>query len=307
MFRKVMALALVFIFVCSTMVSAQASMETTVLGKLNTVENALYGNAQTGALLDRTSKLESDFYGAATTDAMVDKVDRMYGAFFNNADGQPSVLTKVNAIEWAITHEVTSGALKNRIENLETLIEGSPNTGAYNERIGMLSSLAFSDGFMNLTDKMVEVDTLIKIRLVTPIDSKTASVGDKIAYEVAEDVIVEGTLVFAKGAEGTGTISKVSRSQNFGRDAQVEVSFDRTMAIDGGMVETYLGEKAKREMESMAIAAGATVAGMVLLGPVGIVTGAFVKGKNINIPEGTEMYIQTQSQAIVHGIQAEAL
>lgn len=307
MLRKITALAMAFAFLFSTLASAQSGLENTVMGKLNAAENALYGNAQTGALLDRLSKFEMDFYGAATTDAMVDKVDRIYADMFDNADGEASVLTKVNAIEWSITHAVTGAPLKTRIENLETLIEGSPNSGAYSERIGMLTSLAFSDGMLSMTEKTVDLDTLIKIRLLTPIDSKTASVGDKIAYQVAEDVIVEGALVFAKGAEGAGTITKVSQSQNFGRDAKVEVSFDQTTAIDGAVVETYLGEKAKKEMESMALAAGASVAGMALLGPVGIVTGAFVKGKNINIPEGTEMYIQTKSQTLVHGIQTEVL
>lgn len=307
MFRKMMALTLVFTFLFSTLVSAASTADSTVLGKLTAVENTLYGSARTGALLDRLAKVETDFYGAPTSTAMVDRIDLLYEAVLEHANGAASALTKVNAVEWAITHAVTAGPLKNRIESLETLIDGSPNTGALSERIGMLTSLAFTDGMLTPVDKTVQPDTLIKIRLVTPIDSKTASVGDVVAYQVDEDVMAEGALVFAKGAAGLGTIKKVSRSQNFGRDAEVEVDFSTATAIDGSVVDTYLGEKAKKEMETMALAAGATVAGMALLGPVGIVAGAFVKGKNINIPEGTEMYIQTESETLIHGIQAEAL
>ena len=59
-------------------------------------------------------------------------------------------------------------------------------------------------------------------------------------------------------------------------------------------------------MKSVAMAAGATVAGMVLLGPIGAVTGAFINGKNINIEAGTELYIQTKTDTTVYGIQATA-
>lgn len=307
MFRKTLALVMAFIFSFSTIVSVQAAPEMTIVGKLDAVEHALYGDIQTGALLDRIAKLENDLYGKATQVAMVSKVDQLYAASFENAQGQPSLLTQINAAQWAITHSVTSGSIKTRLENLETVIEGSPKSGAYQSRVAALARLAFPDGTVNLLDKTVEADTLVKIKLVTPIDSKTASVGDKITYQVDEDVIVQGVLVFVKGAEGTGTIKKVAQSQNFGRDAKVEVDFNQTTSIDGNVIETFLGEKAKKETETMAIAAGATVAAMALLGPVGIVTGAFVKGKNINIPEGTEMYIQTKAESMIHGVQAEVL
>ena len=55
-------------------------------------------------------------------------------------------------------------------------------------------------------------------------------------------------------------------------------------------------------MKSYAIAAGASVAGMLLLGPIGIIGGAFVKGKNIELPEGTELFIQTQDETVLYAI-----
>ena len=38
-------------------------------------------------------------------------------------------------------------------------------------------------------------------------------------------------------------------------------------------------------------------------GPLGIVAGAFVHGKNIDLPAGTTLYIQTQSDTTVYGVQ----
>ena len=60
--------------------------------------------------------------------------------------------------------------------------------------------------------------------------------------------------------------------------------------------------KAKAENKSLVSAAGASVAGMLILGPVGIVGGAFVHGKEVNIPVGTEVYIQIKEQAALTGI-----
>lgn len=48
-------------------------------------------------------------------------------------------------------------------------------------------------------------------------------------------------------------------------------------------------------MEHMAMAAGASIAGIAILGPIGVIGGAFVKGKNVDLPVGTELYIQTKT------------
>ena len=55
--------------------------------------------------------------------------------------------------------------------------------------------------------------------------------------------------------------------------------------------------------KSLVTAAGASLAGMVILGPVGIVGGAFVHGKEVNIPADVEMYIQIKEDTNAYGIQ----
>ena len=71
------------------------------------------------------------------------------------------------------------------------------------------------------------------------------------------------------------------------------------------LVETMLGDKAKKETQSMATAAGAGVAGMILLGPIGVVGAAFVHGKNITVPAGTTLFIQTQADTELIGLIAK--
>ena len=72
--------------------------------------------------------------------------------------------------------------------------------------------------------------------------------------------------------------------------------------MDGTIVDAYVGEEAKEEMKQYAMAAGASLAGIIILGPIGVIGGAFVKGKDIDLPAGTEMYIETAGDTMLYGV-----
>lgn len=308
-FKKIMAAfltAVCFFTTALPMVSAAAADTQNVQGRLVAIENVMYGAQQTGSLLDRINRLEKDYAGTKPNQSnMVARVDALYATVFDNST-EPSVLTKMNAIEWTISQQVSMDSIQARIANLEKMIQGAPKEGTYKSRIETLSSLAFSGKSIPLRQVTIPANTLVKIKLVTPINTKTLKTGDKVEYQVASDINVNGSVVFAQGAPGEGTVNKVTPARNFGRDAKIDIDFAQIRAIDGTQVDTFLGEEAKKEMKSVAMAAGASVAGMALLGPVGIVTGAFVSGKDINLSAGTEMYIQTKSDNILYGIQTTA-
>lgn len=48
--------------------------------------------------------------------------------------------------------------------------------------------------------------------------------------------------------------------------------------------ETVLGDKAKEQNKSLALAAGASAAGMAIFGPIGIIDGAFGHDQGVVIP-----------------------
>ena len=193
--------------------------------------------------------------------------------------------------------------VQQRLTDLELGLEGKTLEGAFTKRIENLSELSFGNAKLPMLQTEVPANTLIKIALVTPINAKDLKVGDTIRYQVAEDVIIDGNLVFAKGEPGEGTVTKVRQARNFGRNAEVNIEFEKTKAIDGTYVNTFVGEEAKKEMEHLAMAAGASLAGIIILGPIGVIAGAFVHGKNVDIPEGTEVYIQTKTDEILYGVQ----
>lgn len=304
--RKIWCILMCAVFLVSTIGgTAAAAVPDTIQGRLAVVEQTAYGTEQTGALLDRINKLERDFTGTHAQGSIADRVSILYNYMFDNSTS-PSLVTQMNAIEWGITHQVSMKSIQERVTSMETTVQGKPSEGTYKERISKLAAYAFGGKTIPLAQTTVPINTLVKISLVTPVNAKNLKAGDTIDYQVAEDVIENGSLIFAKGALGQGTVTKVVQARNFGRDAEVVIDFKTARAIDGTTVDMFLGEEAKKQMKTMAMAAGASLAGMVLLGPVGIIAGIFVNGKNIDIPAGTEMYIQTKAATTLYGIQTTA-
>lgn len=277
--------------------------EKTVLNKVIAVETFFYGTEMTGALVDRVSALEKDIYGKESKDPLLTQADTLYSSTFDNFIDQPSFLIKLNAIEWSLTHAVTVQPAKNRIENLEHILTGKNTIGSLNERLSKLLKLAYTNGEVAINNVTLNKDSLLKIKLVTPLSTSTNRQGDSVLFEAADDIYVDGHLVIPKGSQGQGIVKKVKGAKNFGRNAELEVSFDTIETIDGTRINTLLGDKSKEENKSLVTAAGASLAGMVILGPVGIVGGAFVHGKEVNIPAGVEMYIQIKEDTNAYGIQ----
>ncbi|WP_371372148.1 hypothetical protein [Sporomusa aerivorans] len=303
---KIMALITLGAFVISMLaipVSAQADL--TAIGKLSVVEKAIYGVPQTGALLDRTVKLEQDVYGQETHDAILPRVDKIYSYLFETTEQNPAIVTKLNAVEWTFSHAVSHSPIKARVEELEKTLNGTPVSGSLSGRIDKLLHIAYSGGQFEVASTAIPADTLVKIKTLSTLNNKQSRPGDAVALAVAEDVYVGGVLVLPKGAKGFGKVTKVQQPKSFGRDAKLEISFDSLVAIDGTTINTFLGDKAKEETKSLAKAAGASVAGMVILGPVGIIGGAFVNGKEANIPIGSQLYVQTKDEIEVFGIKTK--
>ena len=301
--EKICALMLTFVLVLTSVGTAfAAEPPNAVQSKLALIEQDTYGKEQTGALIDRINRLERDYDGKHRSGSLMARIDALYEEVYTTGT-VPSVLMDLNAIEWNISHETSMRSVQERIGEMEMSLLGKTGDGTFKKRISALSTASFGTKDIPVVPVTVPANTLIKVSLVTPVNAKNLKVGDTIEYQVADDVFVNDALVFTKGSRGEGTVTKVRQSRNFGRNAQVEIDFNNTKALDGTYVTTYIGEEAKKEMQHLAMAAGASLAGMAVLGPIGIVAGAFVRGKNVDLPAGTEFYIQTKGETTLYGVQ----
>lgn len=271
--------------------------------QLDAVEVTLYGTHQSNSMMERMESLEDDIYG--TPDAgrnILDRIQSVYDYICGTNGGNGSFLQKLNAVDSRFNSQITSGPAKTRIENMETTIFGQIQSGNLNERLERLVGTTYNGGQVPVQAVVLPKDSLVKIEFTAPLSSKTAQAGDPVYFKVADNLYVNDVLVLAKGSAGVAEVEKVVQPRSFGRDARIDVKFSHVLAVDGSKVPVYIGKLAKQEAKTAAGAAGASIGGMIVLGPIGAVGGAFVTGKSIVIPEGSTTYVQVTADQSISGI-----
>ena len=291
-------------FFCASLLTAMifgnqftAFAADSVNDKLTKIEQDTYGAEKTGALLDRISKLEKDFNGKNLQANMNVRIDSIYNILYEDT-GEPSILAKINALEWNVNHEVKSEGIDKRLSDLESAILGTTSEGTFSKRIHELSKASFGSEDIPMTQMQLNKNTLIKVALVDSINSKTIQVGDTVSIQVAEDVIIDNNLVFAKGLRGEGTVKSVRKAQGWsGKNGKIEIDFSTLRTIDGRNIEIFAGDESKKEMIEKQMIQGASLVAMNLNSDWNKV---LVHGKNLEIAAGTELYVQTKNDSEVY-------
>lgn len=124
--------------------------------------------------------------------------------------------------------------------------------------------------------------TEITVRLLRSLSSADARLDDPVKFESVEAVEIDGVTVIAKGAEARGRVLLAESKKSFGRKGKLDFSIDVVEAVDGQNISL----RYSREMRGKNKAATAGVVTW-LTGPFGF----FVKGKDVEIPSGTEYTI----------------
>lgn len=288
---------------------AFAAEPATISGRMDRVDQVVYGEVKDGSLLDRISSVDNLIYGKGnmTGDGLDDRVSNAYLDVVNSGnDAAPSISARTNALEYYLTDEVKREALADRIGNLEKTVFGKEKTGAIDQRSAELEKAVYGDQHFEMKEVLLPEKTVFKIAINDKVSSKTNMVGDEVTFTVREDVKVGNNLVLPKGSQGSGVITKVSQPKSFGRSGKLDISFDQVFSLDDEPIPTVLGPEAKEKLKMEAAAVGASAVGALALGPIGLVGGFFVKGKDVEIPAGTELYIQTQSSVTTKGLVMES-
>lgn len=272
--------------------------------KIGAMEKMLYGTEQSGSLLQRMDSLEDDVYGTITSDAIINRVDNMYDYLEGTPDnGEASFATKLNVVEWKMNESMSGGAAKNRIEATEKLLYGQNQTGSLSGRLESLLKLAsYTDGNVPVQQVVLPKDSVFKIAFTSELSTKMSRKGDVVHFKAADNLYVNDVLVLPKGATGIGEVKKVVQPGIFGKDGRIDIDFTCIYGVDGTKIPVTVGELAKQKAESIAGAAGAAIGGMIILGPVGLIGGAFVKGNSVTIPVGCETFVQTAEDTSLQGV-----
>lgn len=279
----------------------------TVLEKTETLESTVYGKVQVGALTDRVHQLQDTIYGKIQQGSITGQVDSLY----TSVEGQGTKITlhqEVNALEWMYFDEVHSGSLVERVGEMERSVNGIEAKGSLQSRVQKLKqSIYGTQVALRAKQGTIGADQVFTLELTEPVTSQKNVKDDVVHVKVAEDVMDGETLLIPKGTVGTGHITEITKARSFGRNAKLNIVFDQLQGIDGTMFTAIQGEEAKAKTKGELKAAGASVAGAVLLGPVGLVGGFFVKGKSIDLPVGTLVYVQPESSVTISGVEVHGV
>ena len=274
--------------------------------KLVRIEIDTYGSEQSGALLDRISRLEKDFSGRNMTGNMNARIEAIYDTLYDNSAG-PCVLAMINALEWNANHLVQGGGINTRLSMLENQIIGKPTPGTYNERIRALATASYGEAILPIAQVQVPENTLIKIETTAPAGTKFLQEGDSLPVRVVEDVFVDGSLVFAKGLTGEGIVVGVRRAKNIFSNGKLEIDFNTLKTIDGQSAATFTGVEAQDEMAANSMARGLSLVGQTFSGKNKELEEVFVRGKNIDLPAGIELYVQIKTPIVVYGVRSDGV
>lgn len=301
--KYLLLLSLVMVLLFAPVLAAEDERGS-VYHSLERVEKILYGSVQEGGLLPRLSKAERDLFGRELPGSLTERQQALLNYLERPSQNQPSMLFKLGVSEWIVTQRVDPALpMGSRLASLEQILEGNLQTGPLGARLERLIAKLLPEGIAAHTASLPE-GTVLKARFLQNLSVRTVKKGDIITLELNEDCVSNGALVAARGSRVFAEISTVKGPRSFGRSSEIGVKFKELESLDGVLTSVYIGPAAKKAMDldSATIgAAGASLAGAVLLGPIGLAGGFLVRGSDKQIPSGSLVYVETTEPANVHG------
>jgi hypothetical protein len=130
-------------------------------------------------------------------------------------------------------------------------------------------------------------DTPVRLKLTRTMSSKDAKVDEKVDFEVLEDVKVKDVVVIKQGAMAIATVTKAQPKRSMGRAGKLDINIDYVQLVDGEKVplRAIKGGSGGNHTTAMTSAIVATSIVFFPAAPLFL----FIKGKNITIPQGTEI------------------
>lgn len=125
----------------------------------------------------------------------------------------------------------------------------------------------------------IQEGTVIRVRLIETLDSRTANTGDMVTLEMADPLLVDGVMVIEPGAKVTGKVLDAVKNKSLGRKGKLDFTIDFVKAKDGQNIPLSSNVK-----EGGKDAVVGVVAAAALINPLAL----FIKGKAATINKGTE-------------------
>jgi len=271
---------------------------------LERCEVIVYAQAQTGALMPRLVRLEKDVFGRELPGSLTERQTALIRFLEHGTVTSPSLLYKIGIAEWGTTKKINPEAgLARRLDAVEVIINGTIASGPIATRTEKLLAKILPEN-TNFAKTTLPKGTVAKAQLLQTLTVRTCKKGDKVNLSLLNEIKQDGIIVAPAGSRLLATITKVKAPRSFGRSSEIEMQFDTLETIQPKLIPVGIGEFAKKAQSvdaSTVGAVGASFAGAIILGPVGLVSGAFIRGNDKQLKEGTVFYVETAEDAEVNG------
>jgi hypothetical protein len=147
---------------------------------------------------------------------------------------------------------------------------------------------------------VLTADSLVQVKFLSRLHSGRNRTGDRFSYEVIDPVKFEGKVLLASGTKGTGTILRARKRGLFGKSGRLQLDFGEVKLTTGKNVRLVVSKASDEANERTLVAAGTSAGGALLLGPIGLAGGVFMKGRDVNIPKGSISFLAVKSDVLVN-------
>lgn len=134
---------------------------------------------------------------------------------------------------------------------------------------------------------VLEDGTAVTLRLGRSLSSADAHAGDRVDFEVAQEVSVNRIVVIPKDSPASGTVITAHKKRRMGRAGKLDVSIENVQLADGEKA-TLRAVKESQGGSHTGIMAGGMVATSLIVWPAAPVF-LLMHGKDVTIPKGTEV------------------
>jgi hypothetical protein len=134
---------------------------------------------------------------------------------------------------------------------------------------------------------VLEDGTAVTLRLDRSLSSADAQAGDKVEFEVAEEISVNRIVVIPKDSPASGTVVEAHKKRRMGRAGKLDVTIDSVELVDGEKV-TLRAVKESQGGSHTGLMAGGMVATSLIVWPAAPVF-LLMHGKDVTIAKGTEV------------------
>jgi hypothetical protein len=303
-FKKVFSFILITAFIFTSVLAqfswAAEASQATLLEDLSQIEMAIYGTTQEKPLVERVEYLEKELVGRTLPGTITSRAKQLKEFIISGTPEEPSIIFKINASQWILEEKISSEPLITKIENLENVLFGKTSSDVLAMRAESIFGVCFKEGKPQVEEVVIPAGTLVPVRFLSTLSSKNNKTGETFNFQIAENVFLDNKLIIPDNSEGVGEITKAKKATLLSRPGKLEIEFKSLSALDGTSLSLILGEKAEEENKRLYVAVGAGILGLIILSsPIGLVFGALVPGKNVKIEEGTEMFLQVESDTSV--------